>query len=164
MMNALDDLDLAILAELEQNARMPISELARRLDSPNSTIRDRIRGLEESGVIQGYTAIINPGKLGLGIKAIIQASRAQSVSLEDFYTEAVEFPEVTCMQLVTGETDQLITVHVHDVEHLKEVIFHKVGALPGLTKSNTTIVLEERNLPLTRRFLIGADESGSEDA
>ena len=71
----------AILAELEQDARIPISELARRLDSPNSTIRDRIRALEENGVILGYTAIIDPEKLGLGVKAIIQASRAQSVSL-----------------------------------------------------------------------------------
>ena len=154
-MNALDDLDLAILAELEQNARIPISELARRLDSPNSTIRDRIRGLEENGVILGYTAVINPKMLGLGIKAIIQAGRAQSVSLEDFCSEAIAFPEITRVQIVTGETDQLITVYVNDVEHLKEVIFNKVGALPGLDKSDTTIVLEERCFPLTRRFRPG---------
>jgi Lrp/AsnC family leucine-responsive transcriptional regulator len=151
-MNALDELDLAILAELEHNARIPISELARRLDSPNSTIRDRLRGLEENGVILGYTAIISPEKLGLGIKAIIQAGWAQSVSLEDF-SEATALPEITRVQTVTGETDQLITVYVNDVEHLKEVIFDKVGALPGLTKSDTTIVLEEKNFPLTRRFL-----------
>lgn len=163
-MNALDELDLAILAELEQNARLPVSELARRLDSPNSTIRDRIRGLEENGAILGYTAIVNPEKLGLGIKAIIQAGRAQSVSLEDFCAEAVEFPEITRVQIVTGETDQLITVYVSDVEHLKEVIFDKVGALPGLTKSNTTIVLEERNFPLTRRFFFKERDGDLEDA
>jgi Lrp/AsnC family leucine-responsive transcriptional regulator len=162
-MNALDDLDLAILAELERNARVPISELARRLDSPNSTIRDRIRGLEENGAILGYTAVINPEKLGLGIKAIIQAGRAQNISLEDF-SEAIGFPEITRVQIVTGETDQLITVYVSDVEHLKEVIFDKVGALPGLTKSNTTIVLEERNFPLTRRFLSNGHDGDLEDA
>jgi Lrp/AsnC family leucine-responsive transcriptional regulator len=160
-MDTLDDLDIAILAELEQNGRISISELARYLNSPNSTIRDRIRGLEESGVILGYTAVINPEKLGLGIKAIIQASRAQSVSLEDFHSEAIEFPEITCVQLVTGETDQFITVYVSDVEHLKDVMFNKVGALPGLTKSNTAIVLEERNLPLTRRFVAGECDSSS---
>jgi DNA-binding Lrp family transcriptional regulator len=162
-MNTVDDLDLAILAELEQNARIPISELARRLDSPNSTIRDRIRGLEENGVILGYRAVIDPEKLGLGIKAIIRTGRAQSVSLEDF-SEAIEFPEITRVQIVTGETDQLITVYVSDVEHLKEVIFDKVGALPGLTKSDTTIVLEERNFPLTRRFLSKGYAGDLEDA
>jgi DNA-binding Lrp family transcriptional regulator len=163
-MNALDELDIAILAELEQNARISISDLARRLDSPNSTIRDRIRGLEENDVILGYKAIINPDKLGLGIKAIIQAGRAPNVSLEDFCSEANEFPEITRVQIVTGETDQLITVYVSDVEHLREVIFDKVGALPGLIRSNTTIVLEERNFPMIRRFLPEKHKVDLEDA
>jgi Lrp/AsnC family leucine-responsive transcriptional regulator len=151
-MNSLNELDLAILAELERNARISVSELARRLNSPNSTIRDRIRGLEESGVILGYSAIINPKKLGLGIKAIIQASRAQSVSLADFRAETEEIPEITNMQVMTGETDQLITIYANDVEHLKDIMFNKVGTLPALTRSNTTIVLEEKRFPLTRRF------------
>jgi len=99
-MPVLDDLDFTILAELEKDARIPVSELARKLDSPNSTIRDRIRALEEDGVILRYTTVIDPEKLGLGIKAIIQASRAQSVSLEDFFREAVKLPEVTGVQLV----------------------------------------------------------------
>jgi DNA-binding Lrp family transcriptional regulator len=108
--------------------------------------------LEESGVILGYSAIINPEKIGLSIKAIIQASRAQSVSLADFLAEVEELPEITNMQVMTGETDQLITVYANDVEHLKDIMFNKVGTLPGLTRSNTTIVLEEKRLPLTRRF------------
>jgi DNA-binding Lrp family transcriptional regulator len=152
-MASLDRLDLSILAALEENARVTISELARQLDSPHSTIRDRIRILEESGVILGYRAVIDPKKLGLGIMAIIQASRSSSVSLNDFRVEAGEFPEVTKAQLVTGETDQIITVHAGDVEELKDIMFNKIGALPGLTKSNTAIVLEERLFPITRRFL-----------
>ena len=150
---SLDQLDLSILAALEQNARVTISELARRLESPHSTIRDRIRLMEESGVILGYTAVIDPKKLGLGIMAIVQAGRASSVSLNDFRVEAARFPEVTKAQLVTGETDQFITVHASDVEELKDIMFNKIGALPGLTKSNTAIVLEERHFPITRRFL-----------
>jgi Lrp/AsnC family leucine-responsive transcriptional regulator len=151
-MHSLNELDLAILAELERDARISVSKLARRLNSPNSTIRDRIRALEESGVILGYSAIINPKKLGLGIKAIIQASRAQGVPLEDFCSEAEEFPEITHLQVVTGDTDQLITVYASNVEHLKDIMFNKVRTLPGLTRANTTIVLEEKRLPLTRRF------------
>jgi Lrp/AsnC family leucine-responsive transcriptional regulator len=152
-MSALDDLDLAILAELEDNARITVSELARRLEAPSSTIRDRMRGLEEDGVILGYTALVNPAKLGLGIKAIIQVTRDQRFSLEDFHHEPAEFPEIIDVQLVTGETDELITVYADDVEHLKEIIYRKVGSLPGLTRSNTAIVLEETRFPLTRRFV-----------
>jgi DNA-binding Lrp family transcriptional regulator len=160
-MTSLDDLDLAILAELEGNARIAVSELSRRLGAPSSTIRDRMRGLEENGVIVGYTAVIDPAKLGLGIKAIIQVARDQSVSLEDFRSEPLEFHEITNVQLVTGETDEFITVYVRDVEHLKDIIYNKVGSLPGLTRSNTAIVLEEGRFPLTRRFLSKA-RSGAE--
>lgn len=153
-MSPLDSLDLAILVELEKDARITISELARRLGSPNSTIRDRIKGLEENGVILGYTAVINPEKLGLGIKAIIQVTRDPSVSLTDFHTESLELEQITDVQLVTGETDALITVYASDVHQLKDIIYNKVGTLPGLTRSNTTIVLEETSFPLTRRFPI----------
>jgi DNA-binding Lrp family transcriptional regulator len=153
-MYTLDELDLAILAELEEDARIPVSELARRLHSPHSTIRDRIRGLEENRVICGYKTVIDPEKLGLGIKAIIRASRDQSVSLEDFWSEPVKFWEVTNVQLMTGETDELITVYASSVDHLKDIIYGKVGALPGITRSNTAIVLEERTYPLCRRYFV----------
>jgi Lrp/AsnC family leucine-responsive transcriptional regulator len=152
-MPAIDDLDLAILAELEGNARIAVSELARRLGAPSSTIRDRIRGLEESGVIVGYAVLVDPAKLGLGIKAIIQVTRDQSFSLQEFYSEPVAFREVTNVQLITGETDELITVYARDVDHLKEIIYDKVGALPGLAHPNTAIVLEEKRFPVTRQFL-----------
>jgi Lrp/AsnC family leucine-responsive transcriptional regulator len=146
----LDDLDLAILAALEENARLSVSELARRLGAPGSTIRDRISRLEEEGVILGYTTRIDAAKLGLGIKAILQVARDERFSLEDFHRETAELPAVTTVQLVTGETDELITVHAGDVEHLKEIIYNVIGALPGVTRSNTAIVLEEARLPLTR--------------
>lgn len=151
-MRPLDDLDLAILAELESDARIAVSELARRLGSPNSTIRDRIRALEEDKVIRGYTAIIDPEKLGLGIKAIIQVTRNQSVSLEQILSEPMNLSEITDVQVVTGEIDELVTVYVHDVDHLKEIIWDRFGQFPGVTKWSTAIVLDERSFSLTRRF------------
>lgn len=151
-MRPLDELDLAILAELESDARITVSELARRLGSPNSTIRDRIRGLEEDEVIRGYTTIIDPKKLGLGIKAIIQVVRNQSVSLEQILSEPVNLSEITDVQVVTGEIDELVTIYAHDVDHLKEIIWNKFGRFPGVTKWSTAIVLDEKSFPLTRRF------------
>jgi len=149
-MPQLDDLDLAILAALEENARLPVSELARRLGAPGSTIRDRIQRLEEEEVILGYTVRLNAAKLGLGIKAILQVARDERFSLDEFHRESAELPAVTNVQLVTGQTDELITVYARDVEHLKEIIYDVVGALPGVTRSNTAIVLEETRLPLMR--------------
>jgi len=151
-MRSLDELDFAILAELESNARITVSELAKRLSSPKSTIRDRIQRLEENEVIRGYTAIIDPRKLGLGIKAVIKVTRAQNVSLEDSLYEPAKLLEVTSVQALTGDTDELITVYARDVDDLKDIIYKKVGLLPGLTWLNTGIVLDEISSPLTRRF------------
>ncbi len=152
-MRPLDELDLAILAELENNARIMVTELARRLDSPTSTIRDRIQRLEEDGVISGYTAIINPEKLGLGIKAVIKAKRAENISLENSLFEPSRLLAVTKVQALTGDTDELITVYARDVEDLKDLIYNRIGSLPGLSWLSTGIVLDEISSPLTRRFL-----------
>lgn len=158
-MRSLDDLDLAILAELESNARITISELAKRLDSPGSTIRNRIQKMEDDGVICGYMAIIDPEKLGLGIKAVIQVTREHSVSLEILISEAAKLPEITNLQLLTGDTDELITIYARDVEHLKDIMYNKFGSLPGLIRMSTAIVLDEKNFPLTNRFK-GDEEAG----
>jgi DNA-binding Lrp family transcriptional regulator len=160
-MHSLDELNLAVLAELEDNARITVSELARRLGSPNSTIRDRIQRLEQDKVIRGYTTIIDPRKLGLSIKAVIKVRRAQNVSLEDSLYEPAKLLEVTSVQALTGDTDELITVYARDVDDLKEIIYHKVGALPGLSWLSTGIVLDEVSSPLTRRF---RSETGCERA
>ncbi|MDY6874921.1 MAG: Lrp/AsnC family transcriptional regulator [Chloroflexota bacterium] len=149
---SLDDLDFVILAELENNARITVSELARRLGSPNSTIRDRIRALEENEVIQGYTAIIDPEKLGLSIKAIIQVVRAPSVSVEAILSEPIDLPEITNVQILTGNIDELITIYARDVDHLKEILFEKFGHFPGVINWSTAIVLDKKSFPLTRRF------------
>jgi len=151
-MRPLDELDLAILAELENNARIMISELARRLTSPPSTIRDRIQRLEDDGVINGYTAIINPEKLGLGIKAVIKVKRAENISLENSLYEPSKLLAVTRVQALTGDTDEHITIYAHDVEDLKDIIYNKIGSLSGLSWLSTGIVLDEISSPLTRRF------------
>lgn len=151
-MHPLDKLDLAILFELESNARIMITELARRLGSPNSTIRDRIQKLEEEEVIRGYTIIINPRKLGLGIKAVIKVKRADNYSLENSLYEPAKLLEVTNVQTLTGDTDELITVYARDVDDLKDIIYNKIGTLSGLSWLSTGIVLDEISSPLTRRF------------
>ena len=149
-MRPLDDLDIAILAELESNARITVSELARCLDNPSSTIRDRMRKLEEDGVICTYTAVIDPARLGMGIKAIVQVTRDHSIPLETLISEAAKLPEVTNVQLVTGDTDELITVYARDVAHLKDIIYNQLGALPGLIRMSTAIVLDEKRFLLTQ--------------
>ncbi|HEY73310.1 MAG: hypothetical protein DRJ03_06385 [Chloroflexi bacterium] len=160
-MRSLDDLDLAILTELESDSKITISELARRLDSAQSTIRDRIRRLEEDGVIRAYTIAIDPEKLGLKIKAVVQVTRDHSIPLETLISEAVKLSEVISVQLLTGDTDELITIYARDVEHLKDIIYNKFGTLPGLIRMSTAIVMDEKSFRLTQRFESGKEPGNS---
>lgn len=151
-MHALDDLDLSILSKLESNAKITLLELARQLGAPRSTIRERIQRLERSGVIKGYTAVIDPGKLGFGIKVMVQVTRDQRVTMETYISEMISVPEVTHVQLISGETDELVTIYVRDVDHLRDVLYNKIGSLPGVMRTSTAVVLYEQAVPFTSRY------------
>lgn len=162
-MQSVDRLDLDILMALSDNARVQVAELARLLDTPMSTIRDRIRKLEEADIIRGYHAAINYEKLGLRVKAVIQAQRAQTVSLEEILSEPVGLPEIAHVQLLTGQTDELITIYARDVHHMKDIIFNRLSRLAGLVHMSTAIVLDERSWSPVRHLeelLVGTQNMG----
>jgi Lrp/AsnC family transcriptional regulator, leucine-responsive regulatory protein len=139
----LDKLDLAILGQLEKDGRMQFTELAKLLGKPTSTVRDRVRKLEQSGVIRGYSADIDLGKLGYPIRAVVQTTRDQSLPIESFLNEVAQIPEIERVQLLTGDVDELITVNVRDVDHLREFLYSDIVQLPGISRTNSTIVLME---------------------
>ncbi len=148
----LDELDRAILIKLEADAKMTLLELSHQLGAPRSTIRERIQRLERNGVIRGYSAVIAPEQLGFGIKVIVQVTRDQRIPAEDFVSAISAVPEVTAVQLVTGEVDELVTLHVRSVEHLRDVLYNSIGSIPGVIRTSTVVVLSERTLPFTARF------------
>ena len=152
-MRSLDDLDKKILAELEKNARISIIDLARTLQIPNSTARDRINKLEENGIIKGYTTVLDYKKIGYGVKAVIQVTRDAAIPMDKTLEEIVNVPEVTGIQFVTGEVDELVTVYLQDIDHLKEVIFTKLTSLNWHSKLNTLIIMDEKTFPFAQRAL-----------
>jgi|WetSurMetagenome_2_1015567.scaffolds.fasta_scaffold105143_2 Lrp/AsnC family transcriptional regulator, regulator for asnA, asnC and gidA len=152
-MRELDALDRAIIVELEKDARIPITDLARRLNCPNSTIRDRILKLEQDQIILGYTTILNYKKLGYGVKAIMEVTRDSAVPSEKSFEDIQDIPEVVNIQVVTGEVDELVTIYVRDVDHLKDVIFSKFTSIKQKLKQNTLIVLDEKSFPFAANLL-----------
>ncbi len=154
-MHALDDLDIAILSKLESNAKTNLLELARQLGAPRSTIRERIQRLEKNGVIRGYTVVIDPAKLGLGVKVIVQVTRDQRIPVESFVAAMAAVPEVTRIELVTGDVDELVVLHVRDIDHLRDVLYNKIGSIPGLERTSTMVVLGEQTRPFTARYGVG---------
>jgi len=130
---ALDDTNLALIAELQTDARLSLAELGRRVGLSAPAVADRLARLEGSGVIRGYRADVDPGALGLPLSVIIRMRPAPR-ELHKVAALAVETPEVVECLRMTGEDCYLIRAHVRDVEHLEEVIDR--FALYGQTTSS----------------------------
>lgn len=132
----IDQTDLLLLEELQQNARTPYSELARRVGLSTPSVIDRIRRMEETGVLLGYRAQVNPAALGLGIRAFVKVTVAGD-RIAAFATLARSIPEILECHRVTGNESFLAQVAVRDMDHLEQVL----DSLMPYVSTNTSIVL-----------------------
>jgi Lrp/AsnC family leucine-responsive transcriptional regulator len=115
----LDHHDHRILAELQADARLTMAELSRRVHLSQPAVTERVRKLEDLGVIRGYHADVDAGRLGYTIRAIMRLGRmdeAQMLRLLD------ASPEVLTTYGVTGEDSWILEIAVRDVEHLRAVL------------------------------------------
>jgi Lrp/AsnC family leucine-responsive transcriptional regulator len=117
----LDDTDLALLAELQQDARLSLAELGRRVGLSAPAVADRLKRLEDEGVIAGYRAEIDPRALGYGLSAVLRV-RPDGRQLPKIAGIARDTPEVVQCERVTGDDCFVMKVHVRDVQHLEEVL------------------------------------------
>jgi Lrp/AsnC family transcriptional regulator, leucine-responsive regulatory protein len=117
----LDALNLAILSELQADARVSLAELGRRVDLSSPAVAERIKRLEAAGVIRGYHADVDPRRVGytLGVAIRIRPAPRQ---LADVATLARETPEIIECHRVTGDDCYVMTAYVRDVEHLETLI------------------------------------------
>ncbi|MBW8844739.1 MAG: Lrp/AsnC family transcriptional regulator [Burkholderiales bacterium] len=115
----LDQHDHRILAELQADARLTMAELGRRVHLSQPAVTERVRKLEDGGVIRGYRAIVDGGKLGYAIRAVIRIEAMD----ESLMLRALESsPEVLTAYDVTGEDSWVLEIAVRDVVHLKAVL------------------------------------------
>lgn len=146
-----DEFDLALIGKLQENARKPVTQLAKELRRPTATVRDRLRRLEDLGVIQGYTTVIDIAKIGLPMKALIHVSVSERiVKPTEFLDAMAQIPEVASADLVTGDYEAVVTVHVRDVEHLSRILYEDIPQIPGITATNTSVVLLGRAWQIPR--------------
>lgn len=140
----LDELDFALIGKLQENGRKPVTQLSRELGRPTPTVRDRLRHLERMGIIQGYTAVIDVAKIGFPIKAIVYISTSEQTVDPDAFLDALgQIPEVASADLITGSYEAEVTVYVRNIEHLSRILYADLRQVPGVTGTNTSIVLRE---------------------
>jgi Lrp/AsnC family leucine-responsive transcriptional regulator len=128
-----DAVDSRILAELQEDGRVSVAELGRRVGLSSPAVAERLARLQEAGVIAGFHADVVPRRLGLSLTAVIRIRPAPG-QLKNAARAAQEAPEVVECQRVTGEDCYFMTAHVRDVEHL-EVLIDRFAALGQTTTS-----------------------------
>jgi Lrp/AsnC family transcriptional regulator, leucine-responsive regulatory protein len=140
----LDRLDARILAELQSDGRRPVVEVAERIGLSGTPCARRIRQLEHEGVIQGYTAIVDPARLGLGVQAFIEIKieRHTDESIAQFRRELEALDEVVSCYAVTGEYDLLLHVISTDLTTLSNIVLKKLLKIPGVRDVHSSIVLD----------------------
>jgi Lrp/AsnC family leucine-responsive transcriptional regulator len=146
----LDDTNLALISELQQDARVSLAELGRRVGLSAPAVAERLQRLERDQVIRGYRAEIDPAALGYGLSAIIRMRPAprQLGKVADL-TRAR--PEVVECHRITGEDCYMIKVHVRSMAHLEEVI----DALAEFGQTTTSMIqsspVESRGVAMPER-------------
>ena len=138
----IDEIDSKILTILQKEARTSNAEIARQLGMAPSGILERIRKLEERGVIQGYRAEINPKALGLGLLAFVFVRSNDRVN--DIATGKLlaQIPGVLEVHDTAGEDCYLVKIRAADTESLGKIIRTQIGTIPSVLTTRTTIVLE----------------------
>ncbi len=141
----LDNTDLEIIRILQKNAKSTIKELADALNLSNTPVFDRIKRLEKSGVITGYTALVNRRKLGLNLMAFctLTLKGHNAEFLKQFETDVNLLPEVIECYHLTGSFDYLLKVLVGDMADYQEFVTKKLTSLANIDRVTSSFVLTE---------------------
>jgi Lrp/AsnC family leucine-responsive transcriptional regulator len=138
----LDEMDRQILRILQQDARTSNAEIARRVGLTSSAIFQRIRKLEESGTIRGYTTLTDARRLGYGLVAFIMVRTGESVRTNDTIEPLLGIREVQEIHRVVGEDCFLVKVRVADTDALAHLLDDRIQPIPSVASTRTTIVLQ----------------------
>ena len=154
MIIAIDTIDRKIIAELQAEGRLTVTELAQRVGLSVAPCHRRLRELERVGAIRGYRAVVDPAAIGLGFEVLVQVTmdREDAATVADFERGLAEIPEVRHAERLFGDPDYLLRVATADIAAYQTLRDERLATLPGVGRLTSTIVMkrivEERPYPL----------------
>jgi DNA-binding Lrp family transcriptional regulator len=150
----MDAIDRKILAELQSEGRLTVTELAQRVGLSVAPCHRRLRELERTAVIRGYRAVIDLAAVGMGFEVLVQVTmdREDATTITEFERGLVDIPQVRHAERLFGDPDYLLRVATADLAAYQALRDEKLAALPGVQRLTSTIVMkrlvEDRPLPL----------------
>lgn len=139
---AIDDVDRTLLRLLRAHSRRSVSDLAAEAHISRASAYRRLRRLEDSGVILGYTITTDPAALGMPVAAVILISCDQG-HWRSARRKLREVPGVEHLAATTGSFDFVVRVRVSDTETLRDVVLERLHAIPEVHSTQTLFVLDE---------------------
>ena len=139
----IDNVDLKILALLTEDAKMPYTEVAKRVFVSGGTVHVRMRKMEEIGIVNGTTLKMDYSKMGYDITAFLGIYLEKSSLYDAVIKRLYNIPEVVKIHYTTGNYNVFIKLHCKDTNHLKDVLHDKIQQIEGIERTETIISLEE---------------------
>jgi len=145
----LDEKDSTILALIQRNCKLTAKQIARKIDSPITTVFAKIKRMEKLGIIKEYKAILDSQNLNYNTTAFILASvsyRAKNnetlISQRDIAEEIAKFPEVQEVHIITGDWDLLIKLKAENIDTVGKFVIDRLRLVKGIEKTLTCMVFE----------------------
>jgi DNA-binding Lrp family transcriptional regulator len=136
--------EAVLVGLLQKNARVTNKELSRAAGIAESTCLDRVRSLQQRGVIRGYHAEVDLAQIGRPIRALItvRLQPKTTASVNEFQAEVLGTPETVSLTTVTGADDFVVEVAVPDVQHLQDFVLEHVTSRSDVADARTALVYE----------------------
>ena len=141
----MDIMDRKILTILQSRARIKKSEMARELNIPATTLQERIRRLEETGVIKGYQAVVDPEKVGLSVQAFVAVTLDchEPTEIRSFEKSIKTIHNIKACYHLSGRFDYLLHLVARDLKELGDLVKVGITALPDFGRCETHLLFSE---------------------
>lgn len=140
----IDGIDKEILRDLMQDARKPILQIANKIGISGAAIHQRLRKLEQAGVISGSKFVVNTKVLGYSTMAFVGIYLDKASSNSEAVRELKKIPEVLECHYTTGNWSILIKIICRDNEHLMQLLNKKIQPIAGVSRTETFISLDQQ--------------------
>jgi Lrp/AsnC family transcriptional regulator for asnA, asnC and gidA len=141
--NTIDQVDQQILALMVSNARIPYLEIARACNISGASVHQRVKKMEDAGVILGSRVMVRPQHVGLPLCAFISVKLSSPDVTATVVDELRKLPEVVECHFVTGPFSLLLKLYCRDNRHLVDLLVHKLPHIFGISDTSSAISLEE---------------------
>jgi Lrp/AsnC family transcriptional regulator for asnA, asnC and gidA len=139
----LDQIDQKILSFLVKNARMPFLEIARECNVSGAAIHQRVKRLEQNGVITGSRLLVKPQALGLNVCAFVCVSLSEANKYPEVIDALKKMSEVVECHFVTGKHSLLLKIYCYNHDHLMDILINTIQNIPCVQQTETLISLDQ---------------------